>query len=73
MRRPSSSSSVAAAVAQEKEREVDDAYFDSYSGLGIHREMLSDEARTGAYRKALEVRRGFFLLFLCLFFFHLKR
>lgn len=44
---PSSSS-------QRKEQEVDDAYFDSYGGLGIHREMLSDEARTGAYRQALE-------------------
>jgi len=54
------SSQSAAAAAQRKEREVDDAYFDSYGGLGIHREMLSDEARTGAYRRALEVRGGCF-------------
>lgn len=68
-RQPPSSSgaaAAAAAAAQEKEREVDDAYFDSYGGLGIHREMLSDEARTGAYRRALEVReeRGFSIFFL---------
>ena len=33
---------------------ADVAYFDSYSGLGIHREMLSDDPRTCAYRDALE-------------------
>lgn len=33
---------------------MDEAYFDSYSGFDIHREMLGDAARTEAYRAALE-------------------
>lgn len=33
---------------------ADAAYFDSYSGLGIHREMLSDDPRTCAYKDALQ-------------------
>jgi predicted RNA methylase len=37
---------------------VDDAYFYSYSGLGIHRDMLSDAARTEAYMRALEENPG---------------
>lgn len=43
-------------------RAIDDAYFDSYSGFGIHREMLSDKPRTEAYRDAFaknpELARG---------------
>lgn len=33
---------------------ADAAYFDSYSSMGIHREMLADAPRTVAYRDALE-------------------
>jgi 2-polyprenyl-3-methyl-5-hydroxy-6-metoxy-1,4-benzoquinol methylase len=33
---------------------ADGTYFDSYSHIGIHREMIGDAARTGAYLKALE-------------------
>lgn len=35
-------------------QEVDDSYFESYAGFGIHEEMISDTARTKAYRAALE-------------------
>ena len=35
-------------------RRVDRAYFGGYAGLAIHREMLDDDVRTEAYRKALE-------------------
>lgn len=34
--------------------QVDKSYFESYSSFGIHREMLGDAPRTGAYRAALE-------------------
>lgn len=33
---------------------ANDTYFDSYAHIGIHREMIGDEARTGAYLKAIE-------------------
>jgi len=33
---------------------ADGTYFDSYSHIGIHREMIGDAARTGAYLRALE-------------------
>ena len=33
---------------------ADGDYFDSYSHLGIHREMIGDEARTSAYLEAIE-------------------
>jgi type I protein arginine methyltransferase len=33
---------------------VDASYFDSYSNLGIHREMLKDTVRTEAYKAALQ-------------------
>ena len=36
-------------------KSIDSSYFDSYSQFGIHREMISDAARTEAYRKALEL------------------
>eukprot|EP00798_Chlamydomonas_sp_ICE-L_P012753 gene12753-16003_t len=35
-------------------KDVDGAYFDSYSGFGIHKEMISDTPRTESYQKALE-------------------
>ena len=34
--------------------DVEKAYYGSYAGFGIHREMLSDQPRTEAYRIALE-------------------
>ena len=37
----------------EKVRDSDDSYFNSYSYFEIHKDMLSDKARTGAYRDAL--------------------
>lgn len=37
---------------------VERAYFGSYSGLAIHREMLSDTVRTRAYMDALEGNPG---------------
>jgi len=36
-----------------EEKEVDDAYFGSYSKLGIHWEMLRDTHRTESYRDAI--------------------
>eukprot|EP01025_Chloroclados_australasicus_P050096 TRINITY_DN5725_c0_g2_i7.p1 TRINITY_DN5725_c0_g2~~TRINITY_DN5725_c0_g2_i7.p1 ORF type:complete len:373 (+),score=43.07 TRINITY_DN5725_c0_g2_i7:100-1119(+) len=33
--------------------QIDKVYFDSYSRLGIHREMLEDKARTLAYKDAI--------------------
>jgi len=33
---------------------IDKAYFGSYSGFAIHREMLGDHVRTETYRRALE-------------------
>lgn len=51
---PSSSGSGPQASAPPEAQRVDDAYFDSYSHLGIHRSMLGDEVRTEAYRQALE-------------------
>jgi protein arginine N-methyltransferase 3 len=44
----------AASAADAAASRVDAAYFDSYSFFDIHREMLSDRARTEAYRLALE-------------------
>ncbi|KAF5835998.1 S-adenosyl-L-methionine-dependent methyltransferase [Dunaliella salina] len=43
-----------APAGQAARDEVDASYFDSYSGFNIHREMLSDQPRTNAYRMALE-------------------
>ena len=43
-----------AATEKLKNVKIDKNYFDSYSGLGIHREMLSDAPRMAAYRSALE-------------------
>jgi hypothetical protein len=37
-------------AASQGKRNVDDAYFDSYSYFDIHREMLVDKVRTEAYR-----------------------
>ncbi|KAL6747497.1 S-adenosyl-L-methionine-dependent methyltransferase [Haematococcus lacustris] len=34
--------------------QVDASYYDSYSGLGIHQDMLEDKPRTTAYQRALE-------------------
>lgn len=45
--------SFSASVSGETGR-VDDSYFESYSYLDIHRDMLSDKVRTEAYRDALE-------------------
>ena len=43
--------------ANRSDADADDTYFDSYSNLGIHREMLGDAARTGAYLDAIEAHR----------------
>eukprot|EP00850_Spirogloea_muscicola_P015658 SM000122S25765 [mRNA] locus=s122:162506:166151:- [translate_table: standard] len=42
-----------AAVAEHEARRIDSSYFDSYSAFSIHREMLGDKVRTGAYQNAL--------------------
>ncbi|KAL8154401.1 hypothetical protein V2J09_012161 [Rumex salicifolius] len=42
-----------AKVAVSEIRKVNESYFGSYSSFGIHREMLSDKARTDAYRQAI--------------------
>ncbi|CAI5461673.1 unnamed protein product, partial [Closterium sp. Yama58-4] len=42
------------AVQERLMRVIDASYFSSYAGFGIHREMLSDKARTTAYQAALE-------------------
>ncbi|CAI7893844.1 unnamed protein product [Closterium sp. NIES-53] len=42
------------AVRERQVRVIDANYFSSYAGFGIHREMLSDKARTTAYQAALE-------------------
>merc|ERR1719163_1280674 len=39
----------------ESQKRDDEEYFESYSGLAIHEEMLKDQARVDAYRKAIEV------------------
>jgi protein arginine N-methyltransferase 1 len=40
-------------ASHSKGRDVDTYYFDSYSGHGIHEEMLKDEIRTTAYKNAI--------------------
>jgi hypothetical protein len=40
--------------AARSDDQADGSYFDSYAHLGIHREMIGDEARTGAYLAAIE-------------------
>ncbi|KAK1325535.1 putative protein arginine N-methyltransferase 6 [Acorus calamus] len=58
-RAPSSSSPTTSASSQgasataPKCTEYDTAYFQSYSHLGIHEEMLKDQVRTETYRKAI--------------------
>lgn len=42
-----------AKVAASEIRKVNESYFGSYSSFGIHREMLSDKARTDSYRQAI--------------------
>ena len=37
-----------------RREKIDRGYFQSYSGFGIHREMLADNARTCSYRTGLE-------------------
>ncbi|KAK1257056.1 putative protein arginine N-methyltransferase 6 [Acorus gramineus] len=48
-----SSSSQGASAHPPKCTEYDTAYFQSYSHLGIHEEMLKDQVRTETYRKAI--------------------
>lgn len=43
----------ATAKAQAQKRD-DEEYFESYAGLAIHEEMLKDQPRVDAYRKAIE-------------------
>ena len=43
--------------ASRSDADAEDTYFDSYSHLGIHREMIGDAARTGAYLDAIEAHR----------------
>lgn len=44
-----------AKISKEAEKEKDDeAYLDSYAELDIHEEMLEDQPRVDAYRKAIE-------------------
>ena len=38
---------------------ADGTYFDSYAHIGIHREMIGDAARTGAYLAAIEAQADF--------------
>ena len=40
--------------ARHRREDIDRGYFESYSGFGIHREMLADNPRTCSYRTALE-------------------
>jgi precorrin-6B methylase 2 len=40
--------------ASREDARADGSYFDSYGGVGIHREMIADETRTGAYLAAIE-------------------
>jgi protein arginine N-methyltransferase 3 len=44
----------AASAAKAAAAEVDARYFESYSFFEIHRDMLADAPRTGAYQRALE-------------------
>jgi type I protein arginine methyltransferase len=46
-------SDVAAVKAKVKPADNDTYYFDSYSHVGIHREMITDRVRTDAYRNAI--------------------
>ena len=45
----------AAAAAAAEAADIDATYFESYSFFDIHKEMLSDRARTETYRDALEM------------------
>lgn len=49
--RRSAAQAAAKQAAQEKD---DEEYFESYAGLAIHEEMLRDQPRVDAYRKAIE-------------------
>nr|QEG03137.1 putative arginine N-methyltransferase 6.2 isoform X1 [Cymbidium ensifolium] len=49
----SSSSSSHARQSSPKWQELDDAYFQSYSQIGIHEEMIKDHVRTETYRNAI--------------------
>ena len=49
-----SSAELAAINGARSDEETDGTYFDSYSHIGIHREMIGDAARTGAYLAAIE-------------------
>ncbi|KAG6551599.1 hypothetical protein Mapa_006676 [Marchantia paleacea] len=42
-----------ATVAEKEKLNINRSYFGSYSGFGIHREMLGDRVRTEAYQAAL--------------------
>ncbi|CAM6094824.1 unnamed protein product [Calypogeia fissa] len=42
-----------AAVAEKEKLIINRSYFGSYSGFGIHREMLGDKVRTEAYQTAI--------------------
>ena len=41
-------------ASKQKNVKIDQSYFDSYAGFGIHCEMLSDRPRMEAYRGAIE-------------------
>ena len=49
-----SSAELAAINGARSDEETDGTYFDSYSHIGIHREMIGDAARTGAYLAGIE-------------------
>ncbi len=51
---PLDPAAAAAAAAKAAAAEVDARYFESYSFFEIHRDMLADAPRTGAYQRALE-------------------
>jgi len=48
-------------LKKDKKTEELDYYFDSYSYIGIHHEMLEDQVRTNAYRHAIENNPQLFL------------
>ena len=41
-------------VPEKRNSDNDTYYFDSYSRLAIHREMIEDPVRTDSYRRAIE-------------------
>ena len=45
--------------AARSDDQADGSYFDSYAHLGIHREMIGDGARTGAYLAAIDGHADF--------------